>query len=153
MSFWTLHWTFLAKIICNGWNGKWHRELWYLSKWIHYSDFDVCKVYHLENWPLLRKIYKNHALKETNLGLERVPKNQFRSGFGYQINFNYGSGWAQVQVKLFQKALTSPATWSIDTKLSNMCLGQHQIFTWPQRFSAFLSCDELQINQYYLWDW
>ena len=26
-------------------------------------------------------------------------------------------------------------------------------FPWPQHFIAFLSCDELQINQYCLWDW
>ena len=26
-------------------------------------------------------------------------------------------------------------------------------FSWPQNFSTFLSCGELQINQYWLWDW
>ena len=50
-----------------------------------------------------------------------------------KLNFNYRTGQVQVYLKLYQKALASLARWSIDTRVLNMCLLQHQQF-----FSMFI---------------
>ena len=71
----------------------------------------------------------------SNSLVERVwRKNKFGPSIEYQkINFNYSTGQVRVYLKLYQKALASLARWSIDTRVLNMCLLQHQQF-----FSIFI---------------
>ena len=59
----------------------------------------------------------NYMTRWAGMGL----KNKGGLGIGYQLNFNHGWGRVQVHVKHYQKTFASPAKWSIDPKVSNMC--------------------------------
>ena len=59
--------------------------------------------------------------------------------FGYQTNVKYGSSQARIHVKRYQKTIASQAKWSIDTKFSNMCQPQHQIFDIEERIPVLPS--------------
>ena len=73
-----------------------------------------------------------------------MKKNKFGSGTGYHINFNCWSGMSPLKTLPENTCITGEVIHGhkgfdyVSTTTSN--------FPWPQKFSAFLSYDELQIN-------
>ena len=65
------------------------------------------------------------------LGLERVCKNKFSLGTGYQIQL-------QFPVKGLLKVLASLAKWFTDTKDMDMILLKHQIFSYWRRLKIII---------------
>ena len=78
----------------------------------------------------------NYMTRWAGMGL----KNKGGLGIGYQLNFNHGWGRVQVHVKHYQKTFASPAKWSIDPKVSNMCYYNIKFSMATDFFGIFIIC-------------
>ena len=83
------------------------------------------------------------------VAVELVWKIKYWSGTEYLQKFNCESSRVWVHKKLYTKTLASLAKWHSRHIGLEYVSTTTPKFPWPHNFSAFLSCDELQIKRYH----